>query len=50
MPRPSVSALLILLSVIVFVLVAFGATVASLSALEFAAIGLALFAAAHLVP
>lgn len=46
-----VSKLLILVAVIIFVLVAFGAApIAGANALELVAAGLAFFAAAHLVP
>jgi hypothetical protein len=46
----TVSGLLVLASIVVFVLVAFGVTVLGASELEETAAGLALFAAAHLVP
>jgi len=45
----SASGILILISIIVFVLAAFGVTVGGFSTLEFVAIGSAFFAAGHLV-
>ncbi len=44
----TISRLLVVAALIVFVLVALGVTLGSLNALELTAAGLALFAAAHL--
>lgn len=46
----TVSKVLCLISVIVFVLVGFGVTIGSTSPLELLSFGLAFFASAHLVP
>lgn len=47
---PYASKLLVLVSVIIFVLAAFGVEVGDVTPLEFVSAGLAFFAAAHLVP
>jgi hypothetical protein len=47
---PYASKLLVLISVIIFVLAAFGVSVGDVTAVEFVAAGLAFFAASFLVP
>lgn len=46
----SVSVLLYIAAVVLFVLAAFGVTLGSLGELDIVALGLAVFAAAHVVP